>query len=232
MRAQALAHEVTIDRVDLQALDEFLMSERSPPDSMALSELDGFITGIAIGPALIRPSEWLPLVWGGAAPKFAGLDDANAILGSLMARYNEILRQIGDDAFAPILWADDKGTVSAMDWAEGFLQAIMLRADEWVPLFNSRRDDKLLFPILALCCDENGNSLLGLPPEPEGRILALAPELIPGCITGIANYWRRKEPRQISTWLKSSTAAAKVGRNDPCPCGSGKKFKRCCGETS
>jgi hypothetical protein len=25
--------------------------------------------------------------------------------------------------------------------------------------------------------------------------------------------------------------AAKVGRNDPCPCGSGKKFKKCCGAT-
>jgi uncharacterized protein YecA (UPF0149 family) len=24
-------------------------------------------------------------------------------------------------------------------------------------------------------------------------------------------------------------SAAKVGRNDPCPCGSGKKFKKCCG---
>ena len=24
-------------------------------------------------------------------------------------------------------------------------------------------------------------------------------------------------------------AANKVGRNDPCPCGSGKKYKRCCG---
>ena len=24
-------------------------------------------------------------------------------------------------------------------------------------------------------------------------------------------------------------AAAKVGRNDPCPCGSGKKYKKCCG---
>jgi uncharacterized protein YecA (UPF0149 family) len=22
---------------------------------------------------------------------------------------------------------------------------------------------------------------------------------------------------------------AKVGRNDPCPCGSGKKYKKCCG---
>ena len=27
------------------------------------------------------------------------------------------------------------------------------------------------------------------------------------------------------------TAAEKVGRNDPCPCGSGKKYKKCCGQT-
>jgi len=25
-------------------------------------------------------------------------------------------------------------------------------------------------------------------------------------------------------------AAEKVGRNDPCPCGSGKKYKNCCGK--
>ena len=28
---------------------------------------------------------------------------------------------------------------------------------------------------------------------------------------------------------KTVTRALKVGRNDPCPCGSGKKYKRCCG---
>jgi len=27
-------------------------------------------------------------------------------------------------------------------------------------------------------------------------------------------------------------SSRKVGRNDPCPCGSGVKFKRCCGRTS
>src|SRR5262249_48902738 len=27
-------------------------------------------------------------------------------------------------------------------------------------------------------------------------------------------------------------ATAKVGRNVPCPCGSGRKYKRCCGSTS
>ena len=26
--------------------------------------------------------------------------------------------------------------------------------------------------------------------------------------------------------------AAKIGRNDPCPCGSGKKYKRCCGASA
>ncbi|GAG14309.1 unnamed protein product, partial [marine sediment metagenome] len=24
----------------------------------------------------------------------------------------------------------------------------------------------------------------------------------------------------------------KIGRNDPCPCGSGKKYKKCCGATT
>jgi SWIM/SEC-C metal-binding protein len=27
-------------------------------------------------------------------------------------------------------------------------------------------------------------------------------------------------------------AALKVGRNDPCPCGSGRKFKKCCAQLS
>jgi SEC-C motif-containing protein len=34
----------------------------------------------------------------------------------------------------------------------------------------------------------------------------------------------RRAPPQVP-----ATAAAQIGRNDPCPCGSGLKFKRCCG---
>jgi len=147
---------------DLDALDEFLISDRSPPDSMMLSDLDGFLTGIAIGPELVLPSEWLPLIWGGDAPEFADEDEAKAILGAIMGRYNEILRRIADDTLDPIFWADRDGTLIAADWAEGFLQAIMLRADAWGSLFKSKRDGQLLFPILALCGDKNGESLLGL----------------------------------------------------------------------
>ena len=30
--------------------------------------------------------------------------------------------------------------------------------------------------------------------------------------------------------IKTEIADKKVGRNEPCPCGSGKKYKKCCGK--
>ncbi|WP_315770675.1 MULTISPECIES: YchJ family protein [unclassified Bradyrhizobium] len=43
--------------------------------------------------------------------------------------------------------------------------------------------------------------------------------------------WRFVEgdARAVVTQPKRAAATAKVGRNDPCPCGSGKKYKFCCG---
>lgn len=237
MFAHKLADEIAVDRVDLEALDSFLMSDRAPTESMMLSDLDGFLTGIAVGPELVLPSEWLPLIWGGEAPEFADEAEAKAILGTIMGRYNEILRQLQDDALDPVFWADRDGALIAADWAEGFLQAIILRADAWKQLFKSKRDSQLLFPILALCGDENGNSLLDLPPDEEDLVMEEAAEFIPDCVTAIAAYWRAKGPRQVSMPFTAAPppmerTSTKVGRNDPCPCGSGKKFKKCCGNAA
>jgi uncharacterized protein len=228
-----LADEIPID---LGALDSFLISDRSPPDGMMLSDLDGFLTGIAVGPELVLPSEWLPLIWGGDAPEFANEDEAKAILAIIMARYNEILRQIRDGTLDPVFWANCDGTLIAADWAEGFLQAVMLRMDAWSRLIKSKRDGRILFPIFALCGDENGESLLGIRPEDEDRVMEEVTELIPACVTAIAAYWREQGSKQISMPLMSGPTpsppriSTKVGRNEPCPCGSRKKFKKCCGK--
>lgn len=46
----------------------------------------------------------------------------------------------------------------------------------------------------------------------------------------------RKELKELTAFSKSKTIAntpvkvIKIGRNDPCPCGSGKKYKKCCGK--
>jgi uncharacterized protein len=42
--------------VDLDALDAYLMSANAPADSVGLSDLDGFLTGLAVGPELVEPS--------------------------------------------------------------------------------------------------------------------------------------------------------------------------------
>lgn len=41
---------------------------------------------------------------------------------------------------------------------------------------------------------------------------------------------RRKELYKIEKTSKTVVKPPKVGRNDPCPCGSGRKFKQCCGK--
>jgi len=85
-------------------------------------------------------------LWGGDATEFADLDAANAILADIMARYNDIIGEIANDALAPIFWADRNGTLIAVDWAEGFLQDVKLRAEAWKPLLTSKRHGKLLLP--------------------------------------------------------------------------------------
>ena len=214
----------------LAALEAFLESDRAPPESMNLSDLDGFLTAVAIGPELIMPSEWLPIVWGGAGPGFADAAEAQGVLDGIMHRYNAILRTVVDGSFQPILWVTDDADefVIASDWAEGFLQGIGLRGAAWEPLLKTRRGGELLFPILALCGDQDGNSLLGLGPEQEDRMMAEAPDAIPASVLDIADYWGRRRP-----WEKAAAdLPPKPGRNDPCPCGSGRKFKMCCGRNN
>jgi uncharacterized protein len=221
---------------NLERIGAFLSSGRAPADSMGLSELDGFLTGIAVGPELIRPSEWLPLVWGCEGPAFLDMDEANAVLGAIMLRYNTILRDIDRRGIIPVFWRDSEGAVVADDWARGFLEAMQLRFRAWEPLFKAEREWLSLMPIMALCRDQEGGSFLDFSPEEEETILAAAPALIPVCVETIAMFWRRGEERRIPMPLsddragESSHISPKTGRNEPCPCGSGKKFKKCCGK--
>jgi uncharacterized protein len=45
-------------------------------------------------------------------------------------------------------------------------------------------------------------------------------------LTALAADWRRSQPANVAP---VSNRRPQTGRNDPCPCGSGRKFKKCCG---
>jgi uncharacterized protein YecA (UPF0149 family) len=64
-----------------------------------------------------------------------------------------------------------------------------------------------------------------------GERLKLDPA-IPEAVMEIAAFWRRRRKPGDSGTIIDTTGCSpiKVGRNDPCPCGAGKKFKQCCGQ--
>jgi uncharacterized protein len=47
-------------------------------------------------------------------------------------------------------------------------------------------------------------------------------------LVNILTFWQPLR-QAIHEREMSKHLQAKIGRNEPCPCGSGKKFKKCCG---
>ncbi|HWD26589.1 MAG TPA: UPF0149 family protein [Rhizomicrobium sp.] len=193
---------------------------------MTLAELDGFLTALAIGPAAVAPAEWLPVIWNGAEPRFADDAQAQAVLGAISTRLNDILQSIDADAdaYGPLLEIDDEGDPLPQSWADGFMTAASLRIEAWTKLFESEEDDAIAYPILALCDGEDGNSLFDLSARDRAFLVANAPEMIGQAVVDIAAYWKRDAVPRVPI-----RTGPKIGRNDPCPCGSGKKHKKCCG---
>ena len=62
----------------------------------------------------------------------------------------------------PIFWQAKEGHLIAMDWCEGFMDAVALRPKEWLRLTESGTSCHLMTPILCHLIDENGNSVLGI----------------------------------------------------------------------
>ncbi len=187
--------------VDLDALDAFLLSDRAPEASMGLSDLDGVLAGIAAGPELVMPNEWLPVVWGGAEPAFEGVDEARSVLGTIMGRHNEIVRALGTapDEFDPAFWeGPDDGGVVVTDWAAGFLDAVNLRPKAWEPLVRHSEASALIVPLLVLGADDPERLPFGVRSPPKEQVEALhaiGAEIIPDCVVGIHGFWRERRAR-------------------------------------
>lgn len=167
---------------------------------MGLSDLDGFLTGIAIGPELILPSEWLPVIWGGDSPQFKSASEAQLIMSAIMERNNEIVRgfQNKPPSFDPVFWETKDGLVIAADWAEGFYDAINL-SKAWKPLFEDDAGSDLMKPIMILCGKQEGASELS--PSIESELMRDAAEQLPATVIAIHQFWLGRRGRTYEDYL-------------------------------
>jgi len=114
---------------ELIALDEFLQSDRCPPDTFNLPALRGFIWAVVASPVPLTPDEWMPLIWEGEEgeenPKFATEEEAGMVMGTIIALYDEALEAV-DSEGSPLpegydFDADPEKMTLLIDWCQGFL---------------------------------------------------------------------------------------------------------------
>ena len=210
----------------LRQLDDFLLSEAVGDDAMLLSELDGFLAGVIVCPDLIMPSEWLPVVWGEEGPVFDNEGQAQAIVGLIMGHYNDIIHRLDRGRYRPLYDFDTDDSILWETWIEGFVKAMRLRPEAWFAW--ARNDDTDLqraWFVLGRLGELATNPGDIEPMDIDEELEDLAPDLIPDAVDTL-NRGRLAQAR--SSMPSTTQNRPKVGRNDPCPCGSGKKFKNCC----
>jgi uncharacterized protein len=217
----------------LRQLDDFLSDLPAESDAMMLSELDGFLTGIAVCPAPILAEEWLPLVWGGSTIEDAGTValagdiDLDAFRKLIIEHYNTIGLDLsrGPGHFSPVYDVDERNDDVLWEiWISGFARAMALRPNSWARIADSGEEDAVvaLAMLIGLVGIDSGDA--PFTQEQIDEIIPMAPDMIPFCIDAL-HGWRAgrdapKQPGAVST---------KIGGNDPCYCGSGRIYKKCCG---
>ena len=204
--------------------------------AMVLEELDGFIAGILVCPDLIPPGEWFARSVGLSkrhAPPFADLDHANDVLELVMDYYDDVAATLTrhPQDYRPLFPVDKvNGDVIWDLWIEGFAAAADLRPHAWAQLMDAGGETPAAATgLVLLTAIADGAADLGA--EEVERLSRSAPETIRRFIVTLHQH-RLATPRPSASLAEAKNpfaGAPKVGRNDPCPCGSGQKYKRCCG---
>jgi uncharacterized protein len=200
---------------------------------MNMESLDGYFAALICGPDMVLPNEHLSEIWGEEFC-FDDNNQATDILGLLMRHWNtissELFRTLKERyVYMPILLEDDAGIAHGNDWARGFMRGVQARPTRWREVIASIEHDGPLLPIMLLAHEHD--------PDPAMRPKPIAPdkreEILSMMIAGLTKIYRHFEPHRRSRTSASPPAplrreGRKIGRNEPCPCGSGRKYKRCC----
>jgi uncharacterized protein len=215
----------------LKLLEKQLAGLPDESEPMLISELDGFLAGILVCPDLIMPGEWLPIVWGGggedAAPVFENTRQVEKLVNLVMEHYNATADDLHHGRYAPVFDVDTRHDEILWElWIGGFETAMQLSPDSWAAIIDGDEDTQVaLAGLITLLEISRGDSRLS---QAEiNDLTGKAPDLIPHWVETL-NAWRIGQHR-VGMPSTPAPQFGRVGRNDPCPCGSGKKYKKCCG---
>jgi uncharacterized protein len=138
------------------------------------------------------------------------------------------------DVYLPVLLQDDEGIAHGNDWARGFVRGVQTRPVDWRELIVSEEHGGSLLPMMILA-HEHDPDPAKRPPEP------ITPDkredLLQMMIAGLTRIYHYFEPHRrllasASRPKPLRREGRKIRRNEPCPCGSGRKYKHCCARSA
>lgn len=224
----------TFSEADLDRLEELLDSPVFKDEAMQLDELQALICAVVSGPQTVPPSVWLTAALG-ESPAYESELQAGEVLDLVMRFYNDIAAtlQQGDD-WELILYpfADDPEDLDFATWADAYIYGSQL-GNDWYDSAGEHAEDlsEMLQPFFLLNGmlreDAEKHHERWMSPAEEQLAIAQAQENLPELVSAIYDYWRARQPSGEAGNFRR--AESEADRNDACPCGSGRKFKQCCG---
>ncbi len=214
------------------------------PDALSLEGVDGLFCALIASPTTVLPSAYLPIILGGepgGGEAFADQEDLQAAMSLLMRYWNSIIADVERESIhLPFVFEVEPREVPGREWAYGFMVGVDLSPEGWEALFNDDAEEDLaVIPLVAGDLD---------PDWPEEPVTSeLQDDVLKSMAVGFARAYQRFRGRppadsaaaydrgveaamgtgtEVETYRRTD---AKIGRNDACPCGSGRKYKKCCG---
>ncbi|HEH9400744.1 TPA: UPF0149 family protein [Aeromonas sobria] len=218
---------------EVEWLEQRLKDYGNDDSMLSLSALDGFLTAVLSGPELVPPSQWWPVLWGGTPPEWSSERDMKRALDLILGHMNILAHTLcyQPEHFIPVLMAnyvEGQEICNAEEWCFGYLRGMALgnwpalpeEQESSLEVIRLHGSDDLLPQLASLSLPEHQQSVA---------------EVGTAALRLHAHFLAQRGPSTAPIAALALTpvtppvrAAPKIGRNDPCPCGSGKKFKQCC----
>lgn len=233
-----------ITKQELQQLSTFLAAKHKDATPLNLTQTHGFLCAIVSAPSLIMPSRYQHVLLGGY-PEFESMQQVQTITNLLMLLHNSIISEFEDGSFAPLLWENneiinysDASMALIKQWCNGYMLGAKLD-----PVWTSNEEGiAYLIPFDVLA---GTKSVIGelnsehIVITDDSSHKQLYKEKLPKYIKTLHELWKEHRKNPVPIYGKKPPEAesvvrkeSKVGRNDSCPCGSGHKFKKCCGSAN
>jgi uncharacterized protein len=222
-------------------LTRFLAAPERPPGTMSYPELAGFLFAIACAPEPIEPPEWLPVIWGedDKAPPFPDPATAQTVTTQIMTLYNHVageanaeqpLLPTGCEPRAEVLANLEAGAPLAL-WSRGFVDGLHYLEELWDAYMGADKElaeelDFVLIPLIFFSSREIAEAIHA-DSGAEGTFDDMAREMAEIFPEAMMDYV--EIAHGLEQAAHTPATSNKVARNGSCPCGSGRKYKKCCG---